>query len=44
MNEIWKDVHGYEDLYQISNIGRFKSKQRFKEFFRKNGTFMRQIK
>ena len=23
-NEIWKDVEGYEDLYQVSNMGRFK--------------------
>ena len=22
--EIWKDVEGYEDLYQVSNMGRFK--------------------
>lgn len=24
-NEIWKDVIGYEDLYQVSNLGRVKS-------------------
>lgn len=23
-NEIWKDVEGYEGLYQISNLGRVK--------------------
>lgn len=25
MNEIWRDVVGYEGLYQVSNIGRVKS-------------------
>jgi hypothetical protein len=25
MNEIWKDVIGYEGLYQVSNLGRIKS-------------------
>lgn len=25
MDEIWKDVKGYEGLYQISNLGRLKS-------------------
>lgn len=25
MNEIWKDIKGYEGLYQISNFGRIKS-------------------
>ncbi len=25
MNEIWKDIKGYEGLYQISNLGRVKS-------------------
>lgn len=25
MQEIWKDVNGYEGLYQISNLGRVKS-------------------
>lgn len=25
MNEIWKDVKGYEGLYQVSNLGRVKS-------------------
>lgn len=26
MNEIWKDVAGYEGLYEISNLGRVRSK------------------
>ncbi len=25
MNEIWKDIAGYEGLYQVSNLGRVKS-------------------
>ena len=25
MKEVWKDVVGYEGLYQISNLGRVKS-------------------
>ena len=24
-NEIWKDIAGYEGLYQVSNLGRVKS-------------------
>ena len=28
MNEIWKDVVGYEGLYQVSNLGRVKSLKR----------------
>lgn len=28
MEEIWKDVRGYEGLYQVSNIGRVKSLER----------------
>lgn len=28
MNEIWKDIQGYEEYYQISNSGRVKIKQR----------------
>lgn len=26
--EIWKDIKGYEGLYQVSNLGRVKNKQR----------------
>ena len=28
MKEIWKDIEGYEDSHQISNLGRVKSKER----------------
>ena len=24
-NEVWKDIVGYEGLYQVSNLGRIKS-------------------
>ena len=27
MEEIWKDIKGYEGLYQVSNLGRVKSKR-----------------
>jgi hypothetical protein len=30
MQEIWKDIIGYEGLYQVSNIGRIKSLGRYK--------------
>ncbi|MDY5984631.1 MAG: NUMOD4 domain-containing protein [Candidatus Onthovivens sp.] len=26
--EIWKDIKGYEELYQVSNMGRIKSLKR----------------
>jgi hypothetical protein len=29
MEEVWKDVVGYEGLYQVSNIGRIKSVKRY---------------
>lgn len=28
MEEVWKDISGYEGLYQISNLGRVKSKRK----------------
>ena len=28
MVEVWKDIKGYEGLYQISNLGRIKSLKR----------------
>lgn len=30
MEEIWKDIEGYEGLYQVSNLGRVKNKKRNK--------------
>lgn len=29
MKEIWKDIKGYEGLYQVSNLGRVKSLKRY---------------
>jgi hypothetical protein len=29
MTEIWKDIQGYEGLYQVSNLGRVKSLERW---------------
>ena len=29
MEEIWKDIEGYEGLYQVSNLGRVKSLERY---------------
>lgn len=34
--EIWKDIKGYEGLYQVSNMGRVKSLNRF--IYKSNGT------
>jgi len=28
MAEVWKDIKGYEGLYQVSNLGRVKSLER----------------
>lgn len=30
MKEIWKDIAGYEGMYQVSNLGRVKSLARYK--------------
>ena len=29
MDEIWKDIEGYEGMYQVSNLGRVKSLPKF---------------
>lgn len=31
MEEIWKDIKGYEGLYQVSNLGRVKSLGRYQK-------------
>ena len=36
MEEIWKDIAGYEGIYQVSNMGQVKSLERF-VFSKKNG-------
>lgn len=40
MEEIWKDISGYEGLYQVSNLGRVRSFDRYV----RNGTSNRNIK
>lgn len=35
-NEIWKDIKGYEGIYQISNYGKIKSFYKNKEKILKN--------
>lgn len=32
MEEVWKDIKGYKDLYKISNLGRIKSLERLVEY------------
>ena len=41
MEEIWKDIPGYEGLYQVSNLGRVKSLDRI---FLNNGKYPCKIK
>lgn len=38
MEEVWKDIEGYEGYYQVSNLGRVKIVER--EVLRRNGTSM----
>ena len=30
MDEIWKDIEGYEGLYQVSNLGRVRSLDKYR--------------
>ena len=36
MEEVWKDIEGYEGLYQVSNLGRVKSFHGYSEKIMKN--------
>ena len=36
--EIWKDIEGYEGLYQVSNFGRVRSLDRYVEYIGTNQT------
>ena len=36
MKEVWKDIKNYEGLYQVSNLGRVRSLDRYIETFIKN--------
>ena len=42
MNEIWKDVGGYEGIYKVSNLGKVKSLDRFTKY--KNTDFKNEKK
>ena len=39
MTELWKDIEGYENLYQISTLGRVKSIYRYKKILKPNITY-----
>lgn len=41
MEEIWKDIVGYEGFYQVSNLGRVRSLDRYIEVTNKRGTLYR---
>ena len=38
MSEIWKDVVGYEGFYQVSNLGRVRSCERYVPYYNANQT------
>jgi hypothetical protein len=42
MKEIWKDINGYEGMYQISNLGRVKSLARIVERQNNHDLFVRE--
>ena len=42
MNEIWKDVVGFENLYQVSNFGRIKRNKHFIECKNGNKRFFKE--
>ncbi len=44
MNEIWRDIAGYEGLYQVSSLGRIKSLRRYKQNHGKLQLIKEQIK
>lgn len=39
MKELWKDIQGYEGLYQVSNLGRVRSVAHVTEMTRNGSTF-----
>lgn len=41
MREIWRDIAGYEGLYQISNLGRVKSLERNEKFCKRPETILK---
>ena len=41
MEEVWKNVIGYETLYEVSNLGRVRSKERYVRYTKwKTGNYM----
>lgn len=44
MNEIWRDIEGYEGLYQVSNLGRVKRLERKSPHDRRGGISILQEK
>ena len=44
MEEIWRDIKGYEGLYQVSNLGRVRSLDRFISQKNNSGPYKRLIK
>lgn len=42
--EIWKDIKGYEGLYQVSNLGYVKSLKKTKEVINKGKKYIKTIK
>jgi NUMOD4 motif len=36
--EVWKPVLNFEEVYHVSNLGRIKSLDRYKEYYQTNGT------
>lgn len=44
MEEIWKDIKGYEGLYQVSNMGRIKSLERNVISYNRWGIYERTVK
>ena len=44
MKEIWKDIEGYEGLYQVSNLGYVRSLDKIKEVINNNKKYLKTIK
>ena len=43
-DEVWKDIEGYEGLYQVSNMGRVKSLEKTCNTHNRKGEFCRTVK
>lgn len=38
MNEIWKEIPGYEGYFEVSNLGNFRSKDRIVPYRKKRSS------